>query len=94
MIETTRRAFRVTHDQRTGCSYLYVAGPVAKGAAVRQVQAGDDVILDFDADGRLLGVELLNRRLIHPVTLAEAAGRAGQARGISRGIGHERDGEA
>jgi uncharacterized protein YuzE len=71
--ETTRRAFRVTHDQRTGCSYLYVAGPVAKGAAVRQVQAGDDVILDFDADGRLLGVELLNRRLIHPVTLAEAA---------------------
>lgn len=62
---------RVTHDHKRGMSYICLADH-RSGTAVRQVHAGPDVILDFDADGHLLGVELLDRKLLHPTLLAVA----------------------
>lgn len=56
----------VTHDPEHGLSYIYIAGRIPKGAAKQQMRAGPDIILDLDADGRLIGIELLNRRLLHP----------------------------
>jgi uncharacterized protein YuzE len=65
---------KVTHDHKRGMSYIYLMDRILNGAAVRQVQAGPDVILDFDADGYLLGIELLDRKLLHPVLLQLATG--------------------
>lgn len=64
---------RVTYDLEAGMAYIYLVGAVAAGEAVRQEIAGDDMaaVLDFDADGRLLGVELPMSRL-HPDLLATA----------------------
>lgn len=61
---------RVTHDHKCGTSYIYLVDCIRTGAAVRQVRAGPDIILYFDAEGHLLGIELLERKLLHPMLLA------------------------
>lgn len=65
---------KVTHDPKFGMSYIYLMDRIERGAAVRQVHAGPDVILDFDADGHLLGIELLDRKLLHRVLFQLATG--------------------
>ena len=61
----------VTHNGSE--SYIYLIGDIPAAAAVRQVVVpGGDIILDFDAAGHLLGVELLDSKLLHPVLLARA----------------------
>jgi len=64
---------RVTYDVAADMAYIYLVGDIAPGAAVRQEIAGDDMaaVLDFDAGGLLLGVELPLSRL-HPDLLAIA----------------------
>lgn len=71
------KRMRVTYDAKAGMAYIYLADAVAPGEAVRQAIAGDDMaaVLDFDANGRLLGVELSTRRL-HP-NLLEIAEQIG-----------------
>ncbi|WP_448612624.1 DUF2283 domain-containing protein [Modestobacter sp. URMC 112] len=60
---------RLTWDGETDAGYLYLAD-IAPGAAVNQrvvgnpVQGIGDVVLDFDPEGRLLGVEFLDSRLL------------------------------
>lgn len=56
--------FAATYDPDADASYIYVASDQAKGDAVRQQHVhcdGSDgqIILDYDRDGRLLGIELL-----------------------------------
>ncbi|MEV7775922.1 DUF2283 domain-containing protein [Kitasatospora sp. NPDC086791] len=64
---------RVTYDAKAGMAYIYLVDTIAPGEAVRQAIAGDDMaaVLDFDTNGRLLGVELSIDRL-HPDLLAIA----------------------
>jgi len=69
---------RVTYDVEAGMAYIYLVGAIAPGEAVRQEIACDDMaaVVDFDADGRLLGVEVPMSRL-HPdlLAIAERIGR-------------------
>ena len=56
--------FAATYDPDADASYIYLASDRASGDAVRQQHVhcdGSDgqVILDYDRDGRLLGIELL-----------------------------------
>jgi hypothetical protein len=62
----------VTHDPNFGLSYIYLAGQISKGGAARQLHAGPDIILDFDSKGHLIGVELLDGKLLHPKLLERA----------------------
>ena len=57
---------RLKRDDENGLAYLYLVEAIAPGQAVTQRTVSlsedeDDVdlVLDFDADGRLLGVEFL-----------------------------------
>lgn len=53
----------MTYDADADAAYIYVTDPIAPGEAVRQAILDDtplmSVIVDFDADDRLLGIELL-----------------------------------
>ncbi|MEU6472547.1 DUF2283 domain-containing protein [Streptomyces massasporeus] len=59
---------RVAYDASADMAYIYLVDRIAPGEAVRQVPAEDDTaILDFDSNGRLLGIELFSaRRRLHP----------------------------
>lgn len=64
---------RVTYDAVADMAYIYLVDEIKPGEAVRQAVAGDDTaaVLDLDAEGRVLGIELSGRRL-HPALLAVA----------------------
>ena len=59
---------RVTFDAETDMAYVCLVDAVGPGEAVRQVAADDGgAVLDYDAQGRLLGIELFGaRRRLHP----------------------------
>ncbi len=68
--------FAATYDPDADASYIYVASDRANGDAVRQQHVhcdGSDgqIILDYDKDGRLLGIELLGASsLLHASALS------------------------
>jgi uncharacterized protein YuzE len=62
----------VTHDPKAGASYIYVAGLIPRGCVHRTCRVSDHINLDVDRDGRLIGIELLCDRMLHPDTLAVA----------------------
>lgn len=66
--------FRVSYDPEVDTSYISLA-QIGPGDAVRQETHGTDFVLDFDADGRLLGLEVFTARSrLVPDLLAEARG--------------------
>lgn len=65
---------RVRHALSGDAAYIYFAGPIAAGAVARTERVSPDITLDFDADGRLLGIEILRSDLLHPVTIAAGVG--------------------
>ena len=53
---------RMTYDSDADAAYLANGDEVADGSAVENVverPGRGDIVLDFDADGRLLGVEVI-----------------------------------
>jgi uncharacterized protein YuzE len=67
-------------DTEADAAYLSITDDEAGGAAVEQVVVGregrGDIVLDFNADGRLLGVEVLGASaLLRPDTLEGAEQR-------------------
>lgn len=65
---------RVEYDASADMAYIYFGDRIAPGEAVRQVPAADSTaILDYDSDGRLLGIELFSaRRRLHPDLMSAA----------------------
>lgn len=58
---------KVRIDKVAGAAYITLVLKIRKGEACKQVIAhGGDVILDFDKQGRLLGIELLSMSMLHP----------------------------
>jgi len=72
----------ITYDRENDTAYVYLVAHIADGAAVRQVVvdgigADADVILDVDAAGRLLGIEVIGARGALPAELLEQSSSAG-----------------
>jgi len=75
---------RVTYDDEANAAYLELEDDVAEGSAVENVvverPGRGDIVLDFDADGRLLGVEVIGAtKLLHTAVL-NAADQIGPTR--------------
>jgi uncharacterized protein YuzE len=70
---------RITYDAAADAAYVSLVETIGDGEAATQIHSimtpGDrgEVALDFDADGRLLGVEVLNASAVLPAAvLADA----------------------
>jgi len=48
------------YDKEADAAYIYVEYPVKEGQAKKTIQLNDNIILDFDENEKLLGVEILN----------------------------------
>jgi uncharacterized protein YuzE len=74
---------RVTYDPAADAAYVELAGPVGDGEAATTIHSimtpGDrgEVALDFDADGRLLGIEVLGASAVLPESVLADAVRIG-----------------
>ncbi|MFH1917194.1 MAG: DUF2283 domain-containing protein [Nanoarchaeota archaeon] len=61
---------KLTYDKETDAAYIYFEFPLKEGKVKETVEVNDFLILDFDADHKLLGVEILNAsKVLHKETL-------------------------
>lgn len=51
---------KIEYDKEADAAYIYLVEDIGDGKAVRTIQLNDNIILDFDADGKLIGIEVLN----------------------------------
>jgi uncharacterized protein YuzE len=64
---------RVKYDRGADAAYISLIERIAPGEAKRQEVTESGLVLDFDAQGRLLGIEVLDpRRMLRPETLDAA----------------------
>ncbi|WP_326763791.1 DUF2283 domain-containing protein [Streptomyces sp. NBC_01591] len=66
---------RIEYDASANMAYIYLVDKIGPGEAVRQEPSDEDTsaILDYDAQGRLLGIELFDARSrLHPDLMAVA----------------------
>jgi uncharacterized protein YuzE len=64
----------MTYDPSGGAAYVYLVDRIAPGEAKRQeVVLDGQVVLDLDAHGKLLGIEIIEGdSLLRPETIASA----------------------
>ena len=48
------------YDKEVDAGYIYVGDDIEDGEAVKTIQLNDNIILDFDKNGKLLGIEILD----------------------------------
>jgi uncharacterized protein YuzE len=74
---------RITYDAAADAAYVSLVETIGDGEAATQIHSittpGDrgEVALDFDADGRLLGVEVLRASAVLPAAVLADAMRIG-----------------
>ena len=50
---------KIDYDKKSDAAYLYVVYPLENGAVKKSVPLSEDVVLDFDENEQLLGIEIL-----------------------------------
>jgi uncharacterized protein YuzE len=53
-------------DHAANAAYIYLTGPIPPGGVANTVEGAPCLNLDFDKQGRLLGIELLSLEYLHP----------------------------
>lgn len=53
-------AMRMTFDKDVDAAYIYLKDKIGKGEVKNTIALNDDIILDFDTDKKLIGIEILS----------------------------------
>lgn len=51
---------KIEYDKEADAAYIYIVYPINEGEAKKTIEINENIILDFDSGGKLLGVEILN----------------------------------
>lgn len=51
---------KIEYDTDADAAYIYIVEDIRDGEAVKTRELNDNIILDFDENGKLLGIEILN----------------------------------
>ena len=64
---------KLEYDEEVDAAYIYMEHPIKAGEAKRTIELNENIILDFDEKGKLLGVEILNAStVLHKKVILEA----------------------
>ena len=64
---------KLEYDKEADAAYIYLEYPIKKGQAKNTIELNENIMLDFDSKGKLLGVEILNAsKVLNKKTLVEA----------------------
>ena len=55
---------KLKYDKEADVAYLYLKYPIKDGEAKKTVEVNENVFIDYDASGKLLGVEILNAKKV------------------------------
>lgn len=50
---------KLEYDKEVDAAYVYFKFPIKEGESKKTIQLNDNIILDFDKNQKLLGVEIL-----------------------------------
>ena len=48
------------YDKEVDAAYIYIEHPIRDKEVKKTIELNENIIMDFDAKGKLLGVEILN----------------------------------
>ena len=51
---------KIEYDKKVDAAYLYLKYPLKEGECKKTQELNKNIILDFNAEGKLIGVEILN----------------------------------
>lgn len=51
---------RFEYDKEADAGYFYLVDEIKDGEAVKTIELEPNIIIDFNKDGKLLGIEVLN----------------------------------
>jgi len=57
---------KVTYDREADAAYIYLKEKIGKGEVKSTISMNENIILDFDADKKLIGIEILSASTIVP----------------------------
>ena len=61
------------YDKEADAAYIYLEYPIKEGEAKKTIELNENIILDFDEKGKLLGVEILDAsKVLNKKALLEA----------------------
>ncbi len=61
------------YDQDVDAAYIYLEDSIADGGVKKTIELNQNIILDFDAEGKLLGIEILDASsVLHKGALLKA----------------------
>lgn len=64
---------RFEYDKEVDAAYLYIEHPIKDGEAKKTIELNENIILDFDGKGRLLGIEILDAsKILNKKAILEA----------------------
>ena len=64
---------RFEYDKDVDAAYIYLEDSIADGEVDKTIGLNDNIILDFDKNGKLLGVEILSAsKVLNKKLLLEA----------------------
>ena len=51
---------KLEYDKDVDAAYIYIEHPIKDGAVKKTIELNNNIVLDFDNKGKLLGVKILN----------------------------------
>lgn len=51
---------KIDIDKEADAAYIYVKSHIGAGEVAKTIEVNGDIILDFDEEGKLIGIEILN----------------------------------
>ncbi len=51
---------KIEYDKEVDAAYIYLVFPIKDKEVKKTVEINENIFLDYDKDGKLLGVEILN----------------------------------
>jgi len=65
---------KLEYDKEVDAAYIYIEYPIKEGEVKKTIELNENIILDFDNTGKLLGVEVLDAsKVLNKKVLLEAA---------------------
>ena len=51
---------KIKLDKEANAAYIYIEEEINPGESVKTIEVNEDIILDFNKDDKLIGIEILN----------------------------------
>jgi len=65
---------KLEYDEDVDAAYIYIEYPIKEGEAEKTIELNDNISIDFDKNGKLLGIEILDAsKIMKKEVLVEAA---------------------